>query len=136
MKYQVGRPIKLQYFGLLREQRGLGVESIETNAGTARDLYVELAALHGFMPKVEQVWVAINNAFVAWDQPLASDDTISFIPPAATVEEGDRRRNRTPDPNHFPIARRFEAGSADQGVGMAQPDGDAKIAARRRMTIG
>jgi molybdopterin converting factor small subunit len=76
-------PVKLEYFALLREQRGLAAEAIETGAVTARDLYFDLAGKHGFTLAVERVKVAINNEFAAWDQPLVANDTIVFIPPVA-----------------------------------------------------
>jgi molybdopterin converting factor subunit 1 len=76
-------PVRLEYFALLREQRGVGAETIETAAATARDLYRELAATHGFTLEAERVKVAINNEFASWDRPLAADDTVVFIPPVA-----------------------------------------------------
>jgi molybdopterin converting factor subunit 1 len=76
-------PVKLEYFALLREQRGLAAEAIETGAATARDLYRELAGKYGFTLTVERVKVAINNEFASWDRPLAPNDTIVFIPPVA-----------------------------------------------------
>jgi molybdopterin converting factor subunit 1 len=76
-------PVRLEYFALLREQRGLAAEAIETGAGTARDLYRELAARYGFTLAVERVKVAINNEFASWDRPLVANDTIVFIPPVA-----------------------------------------------------
>ncbi len=77
------RPIRLRYFALLREQRGLESEILATSAATARDLYRELAAAHGFTLAVERVGVAINDAFARWDQPLAAGDSVVFIPPVA-----------------------------------------------------
>jgi len=76
-------PVRLEYFALLREQRGVGSEMIETAAATARDLYRELAATYGFTLEAERVKVAINNEFASWDRVLASGDTIVFIPPVA-----------------------------------------------------
>jgi molybdopterin converting factor subunit 1 len=76
-------PVRLEYFALLREQRGLGAETIETAAVTARDLYRELAAAYGFTLEAERVKVAINNEFAAWDRTLAANDTVVFIPPVA-----------------------------------------------------
>lgn len=77
------RPIRLRYFALLREQRGLDSETRDTTAVTARDLYRELAAEHGFTLPVERVGVAINDGFASWDRPLAANDTVVFIPPVA-----------------------------------------------------
>ncbi len=79
----VTRPVKLRYFALLREQRGLDAETRDTTAATARDLYREIAAAHGFTLTEDRVGVAINNAFASWDQDLAANDTVVFIPPVA-----------------------------------------------------
>ena len=76
-------PVRLEYFALLREQRGLSAETVETSAETARDLYRELATTYGFTLEVGRVKVAINNEFASWDRPLAANDTIVFIPPVA-----------------------------------------------------
>jgi molybdopterin converting factor subunit 1 len=76
-------PVRLEYFALLREQRGLAAETIDTAAPTARDLYRELAAAHGFTLGVERVRVAINNEFASWDRALAANDTVVFIPPVS-----------------------------------------------------
>jgi molybdopterin converting factor subunit 1 len=77
------RPVRLRYFALLREQRGLGSETRATAAATARELYQELASEFGFTLPVERVGVAVNDSFATWDRPLAANDTIVFIPPVA-----------------------------------------------------
>ena len=76
-------PIRLEYFALLREQRGLASETVQTAAATARALYQELASAHGFTLGVERVKVAINNEFASWDRALAANDSVVFIPPVA-----------------------------------------------------
>ncbi len=77
------RPVRLKYFAILREQRGLADETLETGAATARDLYRELAAAHGFSLAEDRVGVAVNDSFASWDRPLNAGDTIVFIPPVA-----------------------------------------------------
>jgi molybdopterin converting factor subunit 1 len=76
-------PVRLEYFALLREQRGLDSETVQTDAATARELYREVAASHGFTLPVERVRVAVNNAFAPWDHALAANDVVVFIPPVA-----------------------------------------------------
>jgi molybdopterin converting factor subunit 1 len=76
-------PVRLEYFALLREQRGLASETVQTAAATARALYQELAAAHGFTLGLERVKVAINNEFASWDHALAANDSVVFIPPVA-----------------------------------------------------
>jgi len=58
--------VHIQYFAILREQRGLGRESLVTAATTAAALYEELRARHGFSLPVDRVRAAINEEFVAW----------------------------------------------------------------------
>ena len=77
------RPIVIQYFALLRDQRGQAEERLQTDAPTPRALYGELRARHGFTLAPEQLRVAINDAFAPWDAPLAAGDRLVFIPPVA-----------------------------------------------------
>lgn len=75
--------LHLQYFALLREQRGLTEETVETMAGTPVALYEELRARHAFSLPTDRVRAAVNGAFVAADAPLKDGDRIVFIPPVA-----------------------------------------------------
>ncbi|MBW7893882.1 MAG: MoaD/ThiS family protein [Opitutaceae bacterium] len=75
--------LQLQYFALLREQRGLTEETLETDAGTPVALYEELRAAHGFTLPADRVRAAVNGAFVAADAALKDGDRIVFIPPVA-----------------------------------------------------
>jgi molybdopterin converting factor small subunit len=77
------RPIRLRYFALLREQRGLDSETRATCAATAGDLYREIAAEYGFTLPVERIGVAVNDAFARWDRALVANDSVVFIPPVA-----------------------------------------------------
>lgn len=73
----------IQYFALLREQRGLDEETIESSATTATELYSELSEQHGFKLPTSALKVAINDDFADWSSTLSSGDTIVFIPPVA-----------------------------------------------------
>ncbi|MCB1104060.1 MAG: MoaD/ThiS family protein [Opitutaceae bacterium] len=75
--------LQLQYFALLREQRGLTEETVETTAGTPVALYEELRVRHAFSLPADRVRAAVNGAFVAADAPLKDGDRIVFIPPVA-----------------------------------------------------
>jgi molybdopterin-guanine dinucleotide biosynthesis protein A len=77
------RPVRVQYFALLREQAGRSGETVETRARDARELYAELRSRHPFSLPPEQLRVAINADFGSWDQPLHPGDTVVFIPPVA-----------------------------------------------------
>jgi molybdopterin converting factor subunit 1 len=75
--------LQLQYFALLREQRGLSAETVETAATTPDALYTELRAKRGFTLPGDRVRAAVNGAFVAADAALKDGDTVVFIPPVA-----------------------------------------------------
>jgi molybdopterin synthase sulfur carrier subunit len=75
--------VQIQYFAVLREQRGLSIESVTTSAGTLRELYTELAAEHGFALPCERLRVAVNDEFQSWDDQLQGNARVVFIPPVA-----------------------------------------------------
>jgi molybdopterin-guanine dinucleotide biosynthesis protein A len=77
------RPIRVQYYALLREQAGRSDETVSTRARTARDLYAELAARHPFTLPERMLRVAVNAEFADWSRPLAAGDAVVFIPPVA-----------------------------------------------------
>jgi molybdopterin converting factor small subunit len=77
------KTIRVQYFALLRDQRGLADEKIATAADTPAGLYAELRARHGFTLPVEQLRVALNDEFSPWNAPLRDGDALVFIPPVA-----------------------------------------------------
>jgi molybdopterin synthase sulfur carrier subunit len=75
--------LHVQYFAILREQRGLSRETLATTAPTAAALYEELRARYHFTLPMDRVRAAINEEFVAWDTPLREGHTVVFIPPVA-----------------------------------------------------
>ena len=75
--------VHVQYFAMLREERGLGEETVETAAATAADLYQELKALHGFGLPMDNLQVAINEEIHPWPTQLNPGDRVVFIPPVA-----------------------------------------------------
>lgn len=75
--------IRLKYFAILREQRGLSEESVSTTGRTVAELYDELASMHRFSLKRPHVRAAVNGAFVNDDHSLQEDDLVVFIPPMA-----------------------------------------------------
>ncbi len=77
------KKIQVVYYALLRQERGLTQEKIESAASTARELYDELRRQHQFKLQESQVRVAINSAVSSWDAELNSGDTVMFIPPVA-----------------------------------------------------
>ena len=77
------KTVHLQYFALLREQRGLSLETLATSAATAAALYDELRARHAFTLPSERLRVAVNGEFAPWTTPLTDGAQIVFIPPVA-----------------------------------------------------
>ena len=75
--------ITIRYFALLKDQRGLRDEVLDTAAATAADLYDTLAAKHLFTLGRDRVRVAVNDVFADWQTPLCTNDTVVFIPPVA-----------------------------------------------------
>ena len=75
--------VTVQYFALLREQRGLTQETLETAAPTPAALYEELRARHGFRLARAQLRVAVDGEFTDWQAPLADGARVVFIPPVA-----------------------------------------------------
>ena len=77
------RSIEVTYYAILREQRGLSTERLETEAFTTSALYEALRGEHGFSLNAGQLKVVINDAFTTWDAPLTDGDKVVFIPPVA-----------------------------------------------------
>jgi sulfur-carrier protein len=75
--------VRLHYFAILREQRGLATESLATAAPNAAALYDELRARHGFTLPAGQIRVAIDGEFAPWNTPLREGAELVFIPPVA-----------------------------------------------------
>lgn len=75
--------LHIQYYALLREERGLSAEMLETPAVTLRGLYEALRMAHGFSLPSERLRVSVNEAFSDWNSPLEAGDRVVFIPPVA-----------------------------------------------------
>ena len=77
------KTIQIQYFALLREERGLTQETIKTDLATARQLFDELKTKHHFSLGQERLNLAVNEEFQPWDTFLKDGDEVVFIPPVA-----------------------------------------------------
>ena len=75
--------LTVQYFAILREQRGLTEEKLATTAATPTALYDELRDRHGFTLPADRVRAAVNDEFVPPTAALREGDRIVFIPPVA-----------------------------------------------------
>ena len=75
--------IHVQYFAILREQRGVSAEELSTSATTPGALYDELRARHKFSLPRERIRAAVNDAFTDSSATLRDGDRVVFIPPVA-----------------------------------------------------
>jgi molybdopterin synthase sulfur carrier subunit len=75
--------VHVQYFAILREQRGISQENILTSTVTPGALYEELRGKHQFTLPGNRVRAAVNDTFVDSAAPLREGDRIVFIPPVA-----------------------------------------------------
>ena len=75
--------VHVQYFAILREQRGLSQEKLATAAATPAALYEELRGRHQFTLPADRIRAAVNDSFVDAAAPLRDGDRVVFIPPVA-----------------------------------------------------
>ena len=75
--------VTIQYFAILREERGLSKETFQTQAQNAAQLYQELKGRHGLSFPQDRLKVAINDEFASWKAPLSDGDDVVFIAPVA-----------------------------------------------------
>jgi molybdopterin converting factor small subunit len=67
--------VNIQYFAILREQRGLAHETLATPAATAAALYEELRARYGFSLPCDRVRAAVDQTLEA-PHGLVADERI------------------------------------------------------------
>ena len=77
------KDIKVEYFAILRDQRGVGHEDLITDAVTVEDLYAQLSEAHQLSFKQEYLRVACNDDFVSFDYEISKGDCIAFFPPVS-----------------------------------------------------
>lgn len=75
--------ISVQYFAILREQRGCSHEELASDATTPAELYDALRSEHGFTLPGDRVRAAVNGVFVEPLHVLKEGDEVVFIPPVA-----------------------------------------------------
>ena len=77
------KKITVRYFAGFREHAGTAEETVETDAGTAGDVYAELGHRHGSSEPIAHCKVAINDEMADWESPVADGDTVLLFPPVA-----------------------------------------------------
>ena len=75
--------IEVQYFARFRELAGCASESLDSEAGTARDLFAECCERNPGLAELEHMKVAVNDELCAWDSALSDGDTVLFFPPVS-----------------------------------------------------
>lgn len=70
------------YFASLRDAAGIDSEVV-AHEGDLRALYTALQAKHGFALPMERLRVAMNGAFVRWDDATIEGAEVAFIPPVS-----------------------------------------------------
>lgn len=75
--------VTARYFAAFRERAGRDSERLTTAAGTAAELYAELARRHGFADSMTRCKVAVNDELADWNVALAAGDEVLFFPPVA-----------------------------------------------------
>ena len=75
--------IHVQYFALLREQRGQSEETLRTGAPAPKTLYAQLKKDYRCTLPEESVRVSINDRFADWHSKLKSGDRLVFLPPVS-----------------------------------------------------
>ena len=75
--------ITVRYFAMFREHAGVGEETLELDATTARDVFDATRARHGSAEPRGHCKVAINDHMTDWDAPVSDGDTVLLFPPVA-----------------------------------------------------
>jgi sulfur-carrier protein len=83
MTHNGQKQVHVQYFAILREERGLSEEAVTTSASTVGALFDELQTRHAFSLPAGRLRAVVNEDFTEWGCPLEDGDTVVFIPPVA-----------------------------------------------------
>lgn len=75
--------ITVRYFAMFREHAGVGEETLELDASTARDVFEATRERHGSQEPKGHCKVAINDHMAEWDSPVKDGDVVLLFPPVA-----------------------------------------------------
>lgn len=75
------KKIKVKYFALVGERRGIQTEDYETSAGTARELLHEIQAGKTIPLTTNITKAVINDNFANWDDPINDGDLVTLLSP-------------------------------------------------------
>jgi sulfur-carrier protein len=77
------KSIHIQYYAALREAAGREQETVTSSAGTAADLFREMARMRDIPFDLSSLTVALNDQVVSWSTPVNDGDTVVFLAPYA-----------------------------------------------------
>ena len=77
------KQITVRYFAMFREHAGVGKETLELDAATARDVFEATRTRHGSQEPTGHCKVAINDHMAEWDAPVNDGDVVLLFPPVA-----------------------------------------------------
>ena len=75
--------ITVRYFAMFREHAGVGEETLELDASTARDVFEATRERHGSQEPNGHCKVAINDHMAEWDSSVSDGDVVLLFPPVA-----------------------------------------------------
>lgn len=79
----VEKEIVVEYFAKLSQEAGMNSETLRTSTATLAGLWEEVRLRHHFTLDLPHIKPALDNEFADWETPLASGQTIAFMPPFA-----------------------------------------------------
>lgn len=77
------RQLTVRWFAFYREVCGTPQQSVRSGAATPLALFDEMTRQHPGLERFAAARVAVNDALVDWETPLADGDEVLFFPPVA-----------------------------------------------------
>jgi molybdopterin-guanine dinucleotide biosynthesis protein A len=77
------KKVRIEYYALLKEERGCDREEWVTKSISLQELYQELQKKYHFSLNIPMLRVAVNDTFCEWSQELKEGDSVVFIPPVS-----------------------------------------------------
>ena len=77
------KSVRIEYYAALREAAGREEETVVSAAGTAADLYREIALKRSIPYELSTLTVALNDRVVPWSTQVSDGDTVIFLAPYA-----------------------------------------------------
>ncbi len=77
------KTLHVELYGRLKDQMGFSGRSVQSTAGTPRQLWQEIVSCAGESLRPDSIRPVINDAFVDWDTVLSEGDRVAFLPPSS-----------------------------------------------------